>query len=180
MAQSAGLSTDVEATRHAVLILFFLAVGFIAAANFLAARERLLLLANVLVSVWRLYRMPGLGTAWNVVFAIAVLGVGFLTRTQALTVQDRGATTFNLVVEAQDIDGHPLSENGFAYGYTVAVDLSSPLVAEKASNPQAGAATSGRSARTPDNITARGAAALFTRSVAVLAGSKDSVTPRAS
>ena len=48
-----------------------------------------LLLANVLVSVWRLYRMPGLGTAWNVVFAIAVLGVGFLTRTQALTVQDR-------------------------------------------------------------------------------------------
>jgi len=48
-----------------------------------------LLLANVLVSVWRLYRLPGLGTAWNVVFAIAVLGVGFLTRTQALTVQDR-------------------------------------------------------------------------------------------
>ena len=48
-----------------------------------------LLLANVFVSGWRLFRMPGLGTAWNVVFAIAVLGVGFLTRTQALTVQDR-------------------------------------------------------------------------------------------
>jgi len=48
-----------------------------------------LLLLNVFVSLWRLYRMPGLGTAWNVVFAIAVLGVGFLTRTQALTVQDR-------------------------------------------------------------------------------------------
>jgi hypothetical protein len=48
-----------------------------------------LLLANVFVSGWRLYRMPGLGTAWNLVFAIAVLGVGFLSRTQALTVQDR-------------------------------------------------------------------------------------------
>ena len=48
-----------------------------------------LLLVNVFVSGWRLYRMPGLGTAWNVVFAVAVLGVGFLTRTQALTVQDR-------------------------------------------------------------------------------------------
>jgi hypothetical protein len=48
-----------------------------------------LLVANVFVSGWRLYRMPALGTAWNLVFAIAVLGVGFLTRTQALTVQDR-------------------------------------------------------------------------------------------
>jgi hypothetical protein len=48
-----------------------------------------LLLLNVFVSLWRLYRLPGLGTAWNVVFAIAVLGVGFLTRSQAMTVQDR-------------------------------------------------------------------------------------------
>lgn len=47
------------------------------------------LLGNVLVSVYRLYQMPGLNTAWGLVVAIAVLGVGFLTRTQALTVQDR-------------------------------------------------------------------------------------------
>ena len=47
------------------------------------------LLANVLISAWRLWQMPALGTAYNVVFAVALLGLGFLSRTQALTVQDR-------------------------------------------------------------------------------------------
>jgi hypothetical protein len=47
------------------------------------------LLANVLVSVWRLWHAPRLGTGFNVVFAIALLGLGFLSRIQALTVQDR-------------------------------------------------------------------------------------------
>jgi hypothetical protein len=47
------------------------------------------LLVNVLVEVSRLWRMPGLGTAYGVVLAVAILGVGFLTRTQPLTVQDR-------------------------------------------------------------------------------------------
>src|SRR5205823_976999 len=42
------LSIDVEATRYAVTVLFFLAFAFVAAANFLVTRERLLSLANVL------------------------------------------------------------------------------------------------------------------------------------
>ena len=44
-----SLSLDVEATRGAVTVLFFLLVSFIIAANFFAARERLITLANVLV-----------------------------------------------------------------------------------------------------------------------------------
>ena len=48
-----------------------------------------ILLANVLISAWRLWQMPTVGTAYGVVFAIALLGLGFLSRTQALTVQDR-------------------------------------------------------------------------------------------
>ena len=48
-----------------------------------------MLLVNVLLSVWRLWQMPALGTAYGVVFAVALLGLGFLSRTQALTVQDR-------------------------------------------------------------------------------------------
>jgi hypothetical protein len=47
------------------------------------------LLANVLVAAWRLIQFPGLGTAYGVVFAVAVLALGLLSRTQALTVQDR-------------------------------------------------------------------------------------------
>jgi hypothetical protein len=47
------------------------------------------LLLNVLVSAWRLWQTPTLGTAYGVVFAVALLGLGFLSRTQALTVQDR-------------------------------------------------------------------------------------------
>src|SRR5437867_3936337 len=44
----AGLSMDVEATRQAVTVLFFLTASFIIAANFFVTRERLFLLANVL------------------------------------------------------------------------------------------------------------------------------------
>src|SRR5439155_17927997 len=46
--QRASLSMDVEATRQAVTVLFFLAVSFVLAANFFVTRERLFLLANVL------------------------------------------------------------------------------------------------------------------------------------
>ena len=47
------------------------------------------LLANVLLAAWRLVQLPALGTMWALVFAIALLGLGFLSRIQALTVQDR-------------------------------------------------------------------------------------------
>jgi hypothetical protein len=47
------------------------------------------LLVNVILATWRLIQTPALGTTWGVVLAIALLGVGFLSRTQALTVQDR-------------------------------------------------------------------------------------------
>ena len=48
-----------------------------------------MLLVNVVVSVWHLWQRPYLGTAYDVVFSIALLGLGFLSRVQALTVQDR-------------------------------------------------------------------------------------------
>jgi uncharacterized protein DUF6526 len=47
------------------------------------------LFVNVLVSAWRLIQTPGLSTAFGVVLAVALLGLGFVSRTQALTVQDR-------------------------------------------------------------------------------------------
>jgi hypothetical protein len=47
------------------------------------------LLVNVVVAVWRLIQAPTAGTAYGVVFAIALLTLGFLSRIQALTVQDR-------------------------------------------------------------------------------------------
>jgi len=47
------------------------------------------LLVNVILAVSGLVRLPGLATLWNVVFAIGLLGLGFLSRIQALTVQDR-------------------------------------------------------------------------------------------
>jgi hypothetical protein len=47
------------------------------------------LLVNVILSFWRLIQLPGLGTLYGVVFAIALLGLGFASRIQALTVQDR-------------------------------------------------------------------------------------------
>ena len=47
------------------------------------------LLANVVLALWQVVRAPGGVTLWNVVFAIGLLGLGFLSRIQALTVQDR-------------------------------------------------------------------------------------------
>jgi hypothetical protein len=47
------------------------------------------LLVNVVVAAWGLIQAPGVWTLWSVVFAIALLGLGFLSRIQALTVQDR-------------------------------------------------------------------------------------------
>ena len=44
---------------------------------------------NVFVAAWGLIQSPGLATTYGVVFAVALLGLGFLSRTQALTVQDR-------------------------------------------------------------------------------------------
>jgi hypothetical protein len=47
------------------------------------------LLANVLISAWRLWQLPTLGTAFGVVFAVALLGLALASRLQAITVQDR-------------------------------------------------------------------------------------------
>jgi hypothetical protein len=47
------------------------------------------LLINVIGSIWRLIQFPTVGTAYGVVFAIALLALGFVSRIQALTVQDR-------------------------------------------------------------------------------------------
>jgi hypothetical protein len=47
------------------------------------------LLVNVVLAAWGLVQAPGVWTLWSLVFAIALLGLGFLSRIQALTVQDR-------------------------------------------------------------------------------------------
>ncbi len=47
------------------------------------------LLVNLVLAARHLFQMPALTTAWNVVFAVALLGLGFLSRVQALSVQDR-------------------------------------------------------------------------------------------
>ena len=47
------------------------------------------LAVNVVIAAWGLIQSPGFWTLWSVVFAIALLGLGFLSRIQALTVQDR-------------------------------------------------------------------------------------------
>jgi hypothetical protein len=47
------------------------------------------LLVNLVLAVARLVRVPTLETGWAAVFAFALLGLGFLSRIQALTVQDR-------------------------------------------------------------------------------------------
>jgi hypothetical protein len=47
------------------------------------------LLVNVLVSIWHFWQIPQLQTAYGFVFASALLGLGILSRNQALTVQDR-------------------------------------------------------------------------------------------
>jgi hypothetical protein len=47
------------------------------------------LLVNVVLALWGLIQAPSGWTLWSVVFAIGLLGLGFLSRIQALTVQDR-------------------------------------------------------------------------------------------
>jgi hypothetical protein len=44
---------------------------------------------NVFVAGWDLIRVPGLASAWGLVLAIGLLALGLVSRTQALTVQDR-------------------------------------------------------------------------------------------
>lgn len=48
-----------------------------------------ILAVNVLVAAWALVRLPGLAAAWGLVFALGLLALGFVSRTQVLTVQDR-------------------------------------------------------------------------------------------
>jgi hypothetical protein len=48
-----------------------------------------LFLMNLVVEIVRLYRRPGLGTGWNVVFAIALILLLLKARLYALRVQDR-------------------------------------------------------------------------------------------
>ena len=48
-----------------------------------------ILVANVLLAAWTLVRIPGLAAAWGLVFALGLLALGLVSRTQALTVQDR-------------------------------------------------------------------------------------------
>ena len=48
-----------------------------------------ILAVNVLVAAWALVRVPGLAAAWGLVFAMGLLALGFVSRTQVLTVQDR-------------------------------------------------------------------------------------------
>jgi hypothetical protein len=47
------------------------------------------LLANLILTAWRAYQAPTLGMLFSVVVAAALLMLGFLSRIQALTVQDR-------------------------------------------------------------------------------------------
>ena len=47
------------------------------------------LLVNVFVVAWRLYQAPGLGSAFALVVALALLTLAGLSRAQAVTVQDR-------------------------------------------------------------------------------------------
>jgi hypothetical protein len=44
---------------------------------------------NVFVAGWDFIRVPGLASAWGLVLAIGLLALGLVSRTQALTVQDR-------------------------------------------------------------------------------------------
>jgi hypothetical protein len=48
-----------------------------------------LLLINVVVAGVRLYKQPSAGTTWDVVVAIALVGLALAARLMALTVQDR-------------------------------------------------------------------------------------------
>ena len=45
-----------------------------------------ILVGNVLVAGWTLYRLPGLASAWGLVLAIGLFALGLVSRTQVLTV----------------------------------------------------------------------------------------------
>jgi hypothetical protein len=47
------------------------------------------LLVNVFVAAWRLIQAPGVGPAFGLVVAFALLMLAFVSRVQAVTVQDR-------------------------------------------------------------------------------------------
>ena len=44
---------------------------------------------HVLITIWYFWLAPGRGTAWSVIVALALFAAAFLSRVQALTVQDR-------------------------------------------------------------------------------------------
>jgi hypothetical protein len=44
---------------------------------------------NFFVAVWRLYKVPSAGRGWDVVVALALVGLAGAARAMALTVQDR-------------------------------------------------------------------------------------------
>jgi hypothetical protein len=48
-----------------------------------------ILAVNVFVAAWTVVRGPGLAATWGLVLAIGLLALGFVSRTQALTVQNR-------------------------------------------------------------------------------------------
>jgi len=47
------------------------------------------LMINVFVAGWQLYKQPSAGTTWGLVVALALSMLAFVARTMALTVQDR-------------------------------------------------------------------------------------------
>ena len=47
------------------------------------------LLVNVIIALWLLVKTPALGTAWNVVFAAALLMLALMARAMTISVQDR-------------------------------------------------------------------------------------------
>ena len=48
-----------------------------------------ILLINVFVAGWQLYKLPSAGTAWGLVMAFAFVMLALVARSMALTVQDR-------------------------------------------------------------------------------------------
>lgn len=47
------------------------------------------LFINLLSTMWQLVRLPSISTAWSVVLAAGLLMLAFMSRVQAVTVQDR-------------------------------------------------------------------------------------------
>jgi hypothetical protein len=48
-----------------------------------------ILLINLVVAAWQVFRAPGLGTLWAMLVAFALVGLALAARFMALTVQDR-------------------------------------------------------------------------------------------